>query len=212
MTGNLFEGYCQQRFQSQISLKFLPMVRLPDPNRKGKGKARQGADEANQSRRPRWHSCHFVLPDDELENRRLSALRKLESLDIRPSDTHEYYERGFQIKSDVLYIPSKDNQVALDSFILHRGILYIFQFATGKVHTIKEGLIPFLTQCSGCPPRDNWRFIFIMLDDSEVLKCPVPTSTELAEIQLFSSMIAMEDEKRGLVSIVQRLVQGWWKL
>jgi hypothetical protein len=32
MTGHLFAGYCQQRFQTKICLRFVAMVRLPDPN------------------------------------------------------------------------------------------------------------------------------------------------------------------------------------
>ena len=31
MTGHLFVGYCQQHFQTKICLRFLAMVRLPDP-------------------------------------------------------------------------------------------------------------------------------------------------------------------------------------
>jgi hypothetical protein len=214
MTGNLFEGYCQQRFQSEISIVFLPMVRLPDPEKKGKkkGKAVQEPNDANRTHRPQWHSCHSVLSDDKLEQKRLSAIRQLQSLHIRPRYTQGFRERSFEIQSDVLYIPSKDNQVALDSFILHRGTLYIFQFASGKTHCIKERLIPFLTQCSGCPARSEWRFIFVVPDDSEVLKCPVPNGSEFVGIRLFSSMVALEDERRGFVSIAQRFVSGWWKL
>jgi hypothetical protein len=209
MTGNLFEGYCQQRFQIKISIKFLPMVCLSD---KRKGKAPQGANEEDRKCKPRWHSSHSVLPDDELEAKRPSALRQLKSLDIRPSHTREYQENGFKIETDVLYIPSKDNKVALDLFILHRGVLYIFQFASGKVHLVKRGLISFLTKCSGYSSRDNWRFICIIPDDSEVLKCLVPKSLEFAEGQFFSSTIALEDEEHNLVSIVQHHIQGWWKV
>lgn len=36
MTGPLFEAYCQLRFQTEISLEFISMVRLPDPDPKPK--------------------------------------------------------------------------------------------------------------------------------------------------------------------------------
>jgi hypothetical protein len=200
MTGSLFEAYCQQIFQGTISIEYIPMVRLPDPEpahvASKRRKVSDGAMDGN-THRPQWHSSHTVLANRQLEDKRRLAEQNKVSLDICPSSTYEYREDDFErFKAfpDVYYIPRESNQVALDSFIIHIGLLYIFQFAGGKQHGIKEGLIPFLEKCTGLPPRDNWRFVFIIPDDSEVLKCPTHLHPMLQTLPLFSSMVALKDE------------------
>jgi len=219
MTGNLFEAYCQQRFQTQISLGFVPMVRLPDPKPKLTPTAKKrelavedGIDGDSGTHRPQRHSGHDILGHKKLEDLRLVALQQVVFLDVRPSSTCEYGDnvKGHEIVSDVYYMPRISNRVAFNSFIMHHGNLYILQCTRGKQHDIKEGLLPFLAKCIGLPPHHNWHFIIIFPDDAEVLKWPVPRNTELEQFGIFSSVIALEDKKLGLISLASRFIQEWW--
>jgi len=54
------------------------------------------------------------------------------------------------------------NQNALDAFISLDDLLYIFQFTVASKHDNSHGLIDVADQYS-FPPRDQWRFVFIIL-------------------------------------------------
>src|SRR5882762_7656927 len=202
MTGPLFEAYCQLRFQTEISLEFIPMVRLPDPEPKPKPtrgvkptKKRKVVDAVPEhdyrTRRPQWHSSHVKLPD-QLEQRRMVALTQPAHLKVRPSSTCEYdTSQPLCILSDVYYLPKSDTQVVLDSFILHDNFLYIFQFTGGKQHGINEGLLPFFKRCQRVPAHAYWHFIFVIPHDVGILKCPASPNKEILELKIFSSIVPM---------------------
>jgi hypothetical protein len=217
MTGKVFEAYCQVCFQSKIHIELIPMVRLPDPVAKPTALPRKreisdGSAGVRRTPRPQWHSSHTILPNKELEKRRQEALGTKSYLNIRPLYTIEYMENDLahkKIMPDVYYIPRKGNQVALDSFIVHQGFLDIFQFTNGQSHDIKDTLIPFLAKCTGLPTRENWRFIFIIPDDVALLKCPVPHSVGLQNLPLFSSIVALEQEKPSLIEFVRSFLPRW---
>ena len=220
MTGNIFEAYCQRIFQEEIHLQLVRMVRLPesDPNPNSVNKKRKLSEGSvapqeapRRTNHPRWHSSHTAIDDERLEAMRLTALGKSNTLKIRPSATCEFDEiHNIVVTPCVYYIPSKTNQVALDSFILDGdGFLDISQFTGGKIHEINSGLISFLGKCEGIPPQDKWRFIFIIPDDVATLKCPVPKNTTLQTLPLYSAMVVLEDETSWL-SKGQHLLQGWW--
>jgi hypothetical protein len=184
MAGKIFEAYGQQLFQRRISIEYLPMVRLPDLG-----------DEVQTLEHPgsHWHSSHAALDNDQLEAIRQTTLATKSTLVVSPSGTCEYDENDVKarIEPDVYYVPRSANQEAFDSFILHAGYLFVFQFTGGKSHQIKFGLLTFLTQCANIPEQDKWRFIFV-IPDVEVLKCPYPQSAEMQNLKLFSSVLAME--------------------
>jgi hypothetical protein len=208
MTGPLFEAHCQLRFQTQISLEFISMVRLPDPDPKPeptrkarptkKRKVVDGVLEKGcRTHRPQWHSSHVKLPD-EMEQLRMAALSRPGHLRVRPSDTYEYDARQpLCIMSDGYYLPKQDNQVALDSFILHENFLYIFQFTSVKQYGINEGLVSFFENCQQVPARANWRFIFIIPHDVDIVKCPASPNAEILELKIFSSIVPMTEDKLG---------------
>jgi hypothetical protein len=192
MAGSLFKAYCQQLFDKHVSLKFIPMVRLPDPQPTMKRK-RTGGTADGDRRRPQWHSGHSVLGDRNLEQLRQAALPKEMHLDIHPSATCEYVDSDtLRVLPDTYYIPRATNQVALDSFLLCGPHLYIFQFAGGKKHGVNEKFLPFLAKCTGLPSSNNWRFIFVIADDVETMKCPVPHNTGLQKLDWFSSIVVLE--------------------
>jgi hypothetical protein len=211
MAGKVFEPFCQLRFQSRIRIELIPMVRLPDPKpehtataskkRRGLG----GAADTHRAPRPQCHSSHRALHDEELETMRRAALCRKVYLDIRPLETREFTDDDLTrmgIVPDVYYIPNRQNQVGLDAFIVHRGILYILQFTVGHGHGIKDGLLAFLAKCQGLPSRANWRFIFVVPGDVDVLTCPVPHLEELQNLSLYSSVVAVEEE-RGMISFLK---------
>ena len=218
MTGKIFEAICQVRFRSKIHIELIPMVRLPDPPSK-KRKHSEGSAGVRRAPRPQWYSSHSVLVDKELEKRCQEALRTKSYLNIHPLRAEEYTENDLprkKIMPDVYYIPTKGNQVALDSFIVHQFLLYIIQFTGGQSHDIKDGLLPFLNRCTGLPPPENWRFIFIIPDDVAVLKCPVPHSVELQNLPLYSSIMVLEEERpvleerHGLVKLIRGSILWWF--
>lgn len=184
--GDLFEVHAQDLLQDEISIEFHPMIRLDDaPN----------AKEKNQ-----WHSVHSHLDNPKLESKRQSALNQSMQLKFQPKGTLLYQDtKHMKIQPDILYLPKNTNQVAFDSFIVHASRLYIFQFTVSPKHLIKEGLIPFLTKCDNLPGlKADWFFIFVISDDVEILKSPLPRTHELQEIRLFSAIIkVMQVQWRG---------------
>ena len=194
MTGNIFEAYGQQLFQRQISIEYLPMVRLSDRTLSA-GEVQTLGNRASQ-----WHTSHTALDDDDLEAIRQTILATKSTLVVSPSGTCEYCESNVKarIEPDVYYMPRSANQVAFDSFILHDGYLFIFQFtgASSKSHQVKFGLFTFLAQCAAnnnIPERDKWRFIFVIPDNVDLHTCLYPQSAELQELEFFSSVLVIEE-------------------
>ena len=180
MSGNIFENICHQRFQKQILLKYMLMVRLTRDDR---------------SRQPRWYSSHRPIDQQgqELESLRRDAFDRCETLDLSPSDTREYDDLDFALESNVYYIPMKPNQVAVDSFICYGGYLYLFHFTVSEEHKINDGLISQFATCRNLPPPRNWRYIFVIPDGVKTLVCPYPKSPEVQELRPCSSQVVVED-------------------
>jgi hypothetical protein len=165
MTGPLFKAYCQLCFQTEISLKFICMVQLPDPEPKltcgvrptKKRKVVEAVPkEDDKTRRPQWHSSHVKLPD-KLEQLHMVMLTQSAHLKVCPSGTCEYDTRQpFCILSDVYYLLKSNTQVPLNSFIFHDKFLYIFHL---------KGLLSFFKGCQRVPMHVYWHFIFIIPHD-----------------------------------------------
>jgi hypothetical protein len=179
--GTIYEPFCQEQFKTRIQLEYLPMVRLPDA--------------AGSKTKHQWHTSHTMLQAKLEELRRLALARK-GNLFVEPNAVVEYtedYLRTQTIQDGTFYIPKAKNQVALDSFIIHDGILYLFQFTVGTHHTIKDGLISFIQGgTQGFPSWENVRLISI-IPGEVVMKTPFAHSDELAKISLYSSVFAVED-------------------
>ena len=111
IAGILFEVIAQKYLQENIKLYIVPMVKLD--------KVPQG--------KPQWHSSHINFTDPILETKRLDVLPKSFNLNVKPSKV-VYSVSPSPIEEDVCYVPKKTNQVAIDSFIISGGHLYLFQF------------------------------------------------------------------------------------
>jgi len=212
MTSPLFEAYCQLRFQTQIHLEVISMVRLPDPDPKSKPKPRSikkrsvvkdasESEEYDRKRRPQWHSSHVELSAN-LEELRKDALSRTGLLKVSPSETREYNAREpVHIMSDIYYLPKQENQVAFDSFILHENFLHIFQFTGAKQHGINKGLVSFFEKCDAVPPHANWRFIFVIPHDVDIIKCPVSSNTNISKLQIFSAIVPVTAYHKSQVQV-----------
>jgi len=162
--------------KKKFSIEFYPMIRL--------------SDKPSAKRRNQWHSVHTKLENPRLEAMRQGALSRGMPLRVTPDSAVIYNESAdlLEIKPDIFYLPGNSNQVALDSFIIHSSHLYIFQFTVSSSHDIKTGLVDFLKKCKKLPSKDKWFFIFIVMDDVDTLKCPVPTG-ELQDVKLYSTVL-----------------------
>ena len=173
----LFEAAAQNSLGDGIQLHLIPMVCKSDPQLGGQ---------------PQWHSSHLPIADPTLEGFRLEAIKRGTKILIDPSLVLEYDEGGLEsIASNVYYVPELTNTVALDSFILQDGCLYIFQFTVGHKHGIKEGLLKFQPRCTNLPPIDQWRFVFI-IPPNLILKCPYPRLKALQKLNLYSAVVVLK--------------------
>ena len=176
MAGVLFESEAQQCLQDTINLELVPMVRLAN--------SRAGT-------LPRWHSSHNVLANASLETSRQEALRKRFTLTVRPSQTVEYRDAQFLVVPNVLYIPEATNHVALDSFIIIDGFLYLFQFTIASVHDINSGLANVTENLQGLPTMDKWRIVFI-IPPSSLLIVPQPKLLALRALHPYSAVVQVD--------------------
>ena len=179
--GHLSESFCQQHFQRRILINYLPMIQLT------------GHDGQHKHQ---WHTSHHPVEDQNLEKSRQNALRHMVTLDGYPSNICEYNDRDVQgliLTPHVYYIPSTQNAVAIDSFILHGGYLYLLYFTTSQEHKINLKFMSRFTEYANFPPQSKWRLIFIVPDDIEVLTCPYSRSLEFQTVKLFSSKVNMQD-------------------
>ena len=187
LAGHVFEAFCQKQFQKKIEIEYIPMVRLDDNQPKD--------DTQRQQRNPQWHSSHNPFADAGLAAEQAIACNHRATLDIRPSATLEYDDRnfeGFDPTPDVYYVPSRQNAVAVDSFIFHNNRLFLFQFTVSNQHGISPKLITTLTKCTRFKERAIWVFIFVMPDDVEVLTCPYPREHDLQEVKPHLSKIKLD--------------------
>ncbi|PVF98988.1 hypothetical protein CPB86DRAFT_796921 [Serendipita vermifera] len=149
MKGVLFESQYQHRFAKKIEIVAAPMFRTSDP-------------------RSRWHAAFGDFSASPmLHKAREGASNTVPSpipisLSISPSKLQVYHSGSLAIEENIYYVPFSENEVAIDSFIVHAEHLYLFQFATGSQHSVNCGPLTRLSQFSGLPVAENWHFIFVV--------------------------------------------------
>ena len=191
MAGPMFEGLGHRQFQRHISIYYSPMVRLTNKN-------------SNAKNQPQYHSSHIPLNKD-LETKRKVALEC--TLDVQPSDVREYDDKdlpNLHPEEGVYYIPKKENEVALDSFIRSSGRIHMFQFTVSNSHDVNPGLV---SRFSKFPPLNEWHFIFVIPDYVEVFKSPYPSTPELQALKHFSCQVTM-DEDQGVKAVPRESSEG----
>ena len=157
LAGTLFEVVGQRLLEENIT---LPMMRLSTVPRGD----------------PQWHSAH---PELEASQENLT-------LEVKPTRVVEVGSNPKPIEEGVYYFPKKTNEVAIDSFIVSGGFLYLFQFTIGRNHGVKPGLKALLSTFKCLPAEANWRFVFVIPMDKQVT-CPQPKG--LGTLPLYSAAI-----------------------
>lgn len=168
MTGSIFEAYVHQQFRKLISFEASPMRR---------------GTQANS----RWYAP-FSL---DIPSSTTTSVRPIPSTTISEPKTVVYHKETLTIEADTYYIPRSSTQVALDSFIMHKGVLYIFQCTGGKNHKIKDGVVTFLESCQGLPSVNQWRFIFVVPNDLESFSCPASRNEVISQLNPYTFSISM---------------------
>lgn len=159
MIGILFESEYQHRFVKKIDIVAEPMFRTNNP-------------------RSRWHAAFGNFSTSPmLYKAREEVLSAIPppvsiSLSISPSESRIYRSGPLAIEENIYYVPLSENEVAIDSFIVHAGHLYLFQFASGTQHGVNRGLLTTLAQFSGLPAAENQHIIFIVPKSLAQFKCP----------------------------------------
>ncbi|KDR82617.1 hypothetical protein GALMADRAFT_56773 [Galerina marginata CBS 339.88] len=176
LAGCVFKAYCHVVFSLMIEFDPLPMAR--------------DADELTATKEGSGHEIFYNKkgPQQTLEGLGPNS----QTLVIKPRRSVNYCSASaaceLDIQEEIYYIPLKANQIGIDSFILHDSILYLFQITVSTKPGIKDALLPFLKSLSGLPPQSNWHVIFVK-PPFNVLECPVPKSTELQSLKLFSAEV-----------------------
>jgi hypothetical protein len=159
MTGILFESQYQHRFAEKIGIAAAPMFRTSNP-------------------RSRWHAAFGDFSASPmLHKAREEASSAVPppvpiSLSISPSESRIYDSGPLAIEENVYYVPLSENEVAIDSFIVHAGHLYLFQFASGPHHGVNRGLLTTLARFSGLPAAENQHIIFVVPKRLARFNCP----------------------------------------
>ena len=159
MTGALFESQYQHRFAKKIDIVAAPLFRTNDP-------------------RSRWHAAFSDFSAAPvLRTAREEALSAVPppisiSLSVLPSELQTYDSGPLAIKENIYYVPLSENEVAIDSFIMHAGCLYLFQFTSGLNHGLNSGLVTTLARFSGLPAAENQYIIFVVPKHLARFSCP----------------------------------------
>jgi hypothetical protein len=182
LSGNFFENLGHLYFQKRIYIAYAPMARL---------------SRDYGTNKPQWHSSHPILNENnsELTRLRQTAWKDRRLLNTRPADTYEYGDQEFREidpMPNIYYIPKMANEEALDSFILHDNLLFIFQFTVSKKHDIKTGFISRFTAFNKFPPFEDWRFIFIIpYKNDQIFKNPYVDFPNIRGFKPSSAQVAI---------------------
>ncbi|RDB20072.1 hypothetical protein Hypma_012849 [Hypsizygus marmoreus] len=177
IAGCFFEAYCQQQFQDLVKMQLGRMV-LVSPK----------SEEPNTA-----YSCHRErLNESDLETSWIAASNHASHLLVKPTKVQSYgdFGEGAVIEPAVYYMPSFDNCLATDSFILHDDTLYIFQFRRRSNNGPSKRLCHILDHSRGIP-HTNWRHVFVIPDVTELLRLPFTCVLGTAGVELLYSKVNM---------------------
>jgi hypothetical protein len=126
----------------------------------------------------------------------------------------DFVKKKLEINPDVYYSPAAPNQDGFDFFIMHQGILYLFQFTDTETYDIRD-FVDFFNKCIGHPVQNHWWFIFVIPSNTHItMKCPrpVPATDVLQELALYSAEVALKSEVYILGFLVNPVAQSTcWK-
>ena len=138
MSGVIFENICHQDFANQIHIKLFPMVQLPSESETLKNKSywfsshELPSDDTHDSGKNKFHMSE-KLSQKAQDARNHCIILKIDK--SAASNVNHYGNEKLAFKLGIYYVPDKPNEVTFDSFLLLRGVLYIFQFTVSEEHT-----------------------------------------------------------------------------
>lgn len=156
MTGVLFECIHQFEFSKTISLVANAVFRTPS--------SRWHATFGDFSKSPALKKAQQNALGPDL----LSPIQL--SLSAKGVKIYNHNE-PFTVEENIYYVPDSDTEVAIDSFILHAGHLYLFQFASGVKHDINVGILTSFGSFKGLPSTDLQHFVFVVPKGIEAFNC-----------------------------------------
>ena len=157
ITSIAFESMLQLQLQRVVALTLVPMVKhLPTSGAK-----------------PHWRSqivdeLESMSTEDSGSVGAMAANRPL-SIRFKPNETIEYRPSALRsVQIGTLYLPGS-HQPAFNSFIVHHGVLYMFQI-TIEMHRFYGGVTEFVFQESlqEILQETEWYFIFVIPPGGEI--------------------------------------------
>ena len=147
-----FRSMVQFKLQSDVALTLVPMVKHPSTS---------GAE-------PRWRS-QFVDKSEPMtteDSGSVGAIAANRPLSVRFKPNEVFKCRPSElssVQSGAFYLPGS-HQPAFDSFILYKGVLYMFQITIATGHTFDGGVMEFFPQklLQTISQETEWYFIFVI--------------------------------------------------
>ena len=137
---------------------------------------------------PQWYSSHITLENPELEELRQQLQKPALTVTIPKPTVCEYSASTLgRVEPNIFYLPSMDNQKAVDSFILRDGKVYIFQFTVAGQQDINDGILTF-TKDLGFPDHKDWNFVFFIPPNHTVIS-PQSHDPTLQLVHRFSAVL-----------------------
>jgi len=164
-----FESIVQPQLQKEVALTLVPMVRQP-PTTKWRSAQRKS---------------QFVQDLVPMSTEDLSSVGAIAAngfpIDFKPHNTIQFPSpTPSEVSSGIYYVPESPDQVGFDSFIVEKGVLYIFQFTVVASHPIKGGLMDFFSFHKILEDKE-WYFIFVIPPGGEVV-CSESGDERLKEV------------------------------
>jgi hypothetical protein len=153
-----FESMVQLKLQRDIALTLVPMV---------KHRSTSGA-------KPQWRS-QFVdklVPMSTEDSGSVGAITANSPLSIgfKPSEVIKCrLSELASVQPGAFYLPGS-HQAAFDSFIVHKGVLYMFRITIATGHTFDGGVVGFFSHKSlqTILQETEWYFIFVIPPGGEM--------------------------------------------
>lgn len=101
------------------------------------------------------------------------------------------------VQPNRLYVTKARNQFAFDSFIQLGTILYFFRFTTANSHDFKKGIEESFLEhlrLNTPPPKENWRFVFVIPPNCEVdVKATSEVEEFLEGVRIYTAHLEIEE-------------------
>ena len=110
---------------------------------------------------------------------------------IFPPNPAVIYQKLESVRPNYLHVPKASNKPAFDSFFQLDGTLYFFQFTLSDGHSIKK---ISSAELDIFPPKENWRFVFVIPPNCEVdVKATSEVEEFLERVRIYTAHLEIEE-------------------